>query len=558
MNINPEWIFGFNKDIPCSIHDLSSEKRQAIFYISSQYGVIYDYNRRTQLLLEGHRNNISCCCVSLDKKWIVTADEGDDSIVLVWDALNGIPMKSIYAAHAIGVKSIDISGDSMYLSTIGAQNDIAIWAWTQQSNELIAIERLYNSSESFIRFHPCDNGIFVSWGSESLTFWRRDTSTLLGCTFPLSNIDSSGNVGSITSVSYTKRDHAIACTSEGYAILWSHSHLTKNGSMKPVKVVKLTEHGINVCNITGNYIVVGCRDGSVRFYDDSFRLDAWYEDLNAGAIISIAFCNSSGDMEMDTTKFHCSDFIVSTEYSFVIKLTSAMFNQVLVEDRRGILLLQGFAGRVNKLSCHSTRPLLAISCENGMVQLWNYELMLLLNVRDFSSAVKVFTEKFLSSLTYPSAISFPPTGNFLAVAFSNGLLKIINDETLEDISTFAPTSNAILGIEFSKDAKFMSCYDDNGYVMLFKRLENSYDYIGRVHSHCNALSGLSFGFQDKTELLLSIGSDGKCVEYDLSLSSLECGVLVNSNSKSSTLLDASVFPTALCWHPDVTNGLEDR
>ena len=78
LNIN--WNFGFNKDVINGVHNLSSNDRNAIFYVSSHSGVIYDYEFRRQTILQGHCNIITCCAVSKDKRWIVTADEGEPTL----------------------------------------------------------------------------------------------------------------------------------------------------------------------------------------------------------------------------------------------------------------------------------------------------------------------------------------------------------------------------------------------------------------------------------------------------------------------------------------------
>lgn len=38
---------------------------------------------------QGHRNVITCCAVSADKRWVVTADAGPDSLLAVWDSVSG-------------------------------------------------------------------------------------------------------------------------------------------------------------------------------------------------------------------------------------------------------------------------------------------------------------------------------------------------------------------------------------------------------------------------------------------------------------------------------------
>ena len=113
-----QWAFGFNKDVVSGVHNLSDDTRNAVFYLAAHSGVIYDYANRQQRLLQGHCNPITCCCVSEDKRWIATADSGPDSMVVVWDSLNGTPIKTIFNPHPHGVISMDMSPDAMFLVTL--------------------------------------------------------------------------------------------------------------------------------------------------------------------------------------------------------------------------------------------------------------------------------------------------------------------------------------------------------------------------------------------------------------------------------------------------------
>eukprot|EP00966_Prymnesium_polylepis_P068837 1598876-Prymnesium_polylepis.1 len=56
------WVFGFSRDV--AIQNLCDENRSAIFYVSAHTGVIHDISSRTQKLLQGHCNPISCTCAS--------------------------------------------------------------------------------------------------------------------------------------------------------------------------------------------------------------------------------------------------------------------------------------------------------------------------------------------------------------------------------------------------------------------------------------------------------------------------------------------------------------
>lgn len=46
------WSFGFNKDVVDGVHSLCADGREALFYVAAHTGVIYDYAKRTQELLQ--------------------------------------------------------------------------------------------------------------------------------------------------------------------------------------------------------------------------------------------------------------------------------------------------------------------------------------------------------------------------------------------------------------------------------------------------------------------------------------------------------------------------
>ena len=113
------WVYGFSKDTINGVQSLTQRDRNALFFLSSHSGVIYDFEHRTQIVLQGHCNKITCSALSSDKRWIVTADAGDDSILVVWDSLTGTPVKTIFTPHSKGVLAVDISEDAMYIATLG-------------------------------------------------------------------------------------------------------------------------------------------------------------------------------------------------------------------------------------------------------------------------------------------------------------------------------------------------------------------------------------------------------------------------------------------------------
>ncbi len=62
---------------------------QMVFYVSSHVGVLLDISDNTQMLLQGHAHSIVATAVSGNKRWIVTADIGPNSTLIVWDSYTG-------------------------------------------------------------------------------------------------------------------------------------------------------------------------------------------------------------------------------------------------------------------------------------------------------------------------------------------------------------------------------------------------------------------------------------------------------------------------------------
>ncbi len=75
---------------------------------------------------------------------------------------------------------------------------------------------------------------------------------------------------------------------------------------------------------------------------------------------------------------------VGTTDAFVVGVSSLVFDEVSPEDRRGTLLVQGMAGEVTAAACHPFKTLLALACQNGTMQIWDYEMKLLMNLKEFN------------------------------------------------------------------------------------------------------------------------------------------------------------------------------
>ena len=69
-------------------------------------------------------NQISCACVSGDRQWVVTAEEGSDGIIVIWDTHSAAPVKTFRQLGKHWVVSVDFSTDSNLISILTEG-----WSW---------------------------------------------------------------------------------------------------------------------------------------------------------------------------------------------------------------------------------------------------------------------------------------------------------------------------------------------------------------------------------------------------------------------------------------------
>jgi cilia- and flagella-associated protein 251 len=365
MSLDINWAYGFSKDLKNSAQSLCMKDRNAILLLSSHNAVVYDFEHRKQTLLQGHCHAITCCAVDKSKRWIVTADSGHDNILIVWDLQTFLPVKTYTTPHSYGICALDISNDGMYVASLSSnshssnehtvEQEISIWSWSAEDET--AIQRTSVPHDYYfheIRFNPTDLYKLVTTSDTHVHYWDWSGFALESYKGKVAKTDIGFYSGDFTtSIFLPDSEISLTATSQGYIIVWENKKdinaKTKiNGKdnkfafvKTAVKVVRLLECGVNVMEVTNNqYLVLGCQDGAIRFYDYYLRLEAWFEDLNAGPIISLSFAIQDcpypyGEAGLPGLRFWVPDFIVGTKKGFVVGVESSIFDEVRKENRRG-------------------------------------------------------------------------------------------------------------------------------------------------------------------------------------------------------------------------------
>lgn len=248
-SLNLHWAFGFSKDKLGGVQSLCQRDRNALFFISSHSGVIYDFEQRSQTVLQGHCNIITCCVVDKSKRFIVTADAGADPIIIVWDAISCVPIKTFYNPHSLGIEAIDISDDSFFIATLSScdndqdiQQELAVWAWTGDESEPLLRQQLNSDIYHTVKFNPSNGHELVTTGSKNVAYWSWDDFHLEYYIGVASKVDLGNFTGRFTSTIFLpSTENCISATSDGYVIVWETRSevVSRKPSDVPVTAMKV-------------------------------------------------------------------------------------------------------------------------------------------------------------------------------------------------------------------------------------------------------------------------------------------------------------------------------
>ena len=475
----------------------------------------------------------------------------------------------------------------------GAPQEVAIWDWTNETEDAALMRKNVPSSDvqNTIKFDRSDNAEIVTTGAKVVCFWTWMEDSLDVYQGKVSKADLGNSKGSFSSTIFLPgTGNALTTTKDGSAIFWEcdkgGAKLNDHRKLRTVsKVIRLVESAINFATTTtSGYVVICCKDGAVRFYDFTLRMEAWFEDLMAGPVNSVSFAMQdcpATDVGKPGAKFWVPDFMVGTTDAFIVGVESSCFDEVSPDDRRGTLLMQGLTDYISNVACHPSRSLVAFASYNGSLQIWDYDMKLLMNLREFNSrdasavaksntaAARLEAHNFLRPVT----VAFEPHGEFVAVGFTSGHVKFLDTNTFEDLCSFAPTTDSVFDLKFSASGIYLACYDDSNHVLLFKRTSeispdtlgdeagssaNSiFTYLGRVHGHSGKITGLDFGRRDDCETLVSVGEDRRVVEYDIEASTVIGGVIPMKEEKPPAL-DLTAFPSSMMWAPSSGTEGEEK
>ncbi|XP_068749733.1 cilia- and flagella-associated protein 251-like [Montipora capricornis] len=556
-SLNMCWAFGVNKHVP--VHNLSSGGRKMALFVCAHVGVMFDWEGNKQELLQGHCNVISCTCVSEDRRWIATADRGTESMVIIWDSFTTIPVQTIFEAHPDGCAAIAMSPDAKYIATISFNlpQTVSVWDWTNNGETPMCSATLDGNfgKQTYITFNPEDSSELVSNSESQVVFYSWNENTLEYVAPPLTDKDFNRSVGQYSqSIFQLQSPRALTATSCGNIVVWEHAGGDLPCNRKAFKIVKLQEKALTVLTTADKYIVTGDVAGHVRFLDQQLRLTNWYKHFNAGPINAVSMSYSPKIVDAQTPKdqtyYPASSTLEGIPFvvnDFVISTLTANVAYFCTDGSKLQFILKEHDSDTHALARHPSEPRLCVGGYSGLLQLWDYEKKELLMSR-------VFDQRQLKI----QCLTFNPSGDLLAIGFTNGSVRILDGLTLKEegcgdgLAVFSHCHDCITNIKFSHDSSYLATSDLDRCVTVFKAQKDDLDqpwvYIGKQRAHYKTIQDISFGIALDSNLprLLSLGQDRVLVEYDLVNSSTDDLRLI-----SSERIEQSAVPQCFTWYPPI-------
>ncbi|XP_038645680.1 cilia- and flagella-associated protein 251 [Scyliorhinus canicula] len=552
-SLNLVWSFGINRDTP--VHALHIDNRRLILYASSHTAVMNNFSITRQHLLQGHCSPLSCIAVSGNRRWVATADQSSESLVIVWDTFSGIPVQTLFDCHPEGgVGAMAMTQDAKYLATVGTGTvqRVCIWDWTSEAKGpacSVDLSPVF-SLQTFVLFNPEDNTELLSNSKTEVVFYTWKNNQLEFASPILTDETFNKIVGLYSqSVFHLTPSQVLSATSAGNLVIWDtvrtpqiQFDAAKSYKKKALKLMNVQNDSITVVTVSDRYIVTCDVKGCIKFYDEQLCLLNWYSNFNLGPISSISFSSQPAVKANEKTSYPSESTINAPQLivrNFVVATVDATVAHVTGDGCKLEVLLQEHGAAVHAIACNPARPLICMGSYCGLLKVWDYEKKEPLCSRLFGKG------------NYIQCVTYNKTGTLLGVGLTDGCVHILDALSLNDEfpEPFQYARDAVTQIAFSHDSNYLATIDSKTTLTVFMFKEKSWHYLGRQNAHFKPIQNLMFGiYLDSNQpRLLSLGEDRVLVEYDLAHSSQD-DLKILSNER----IEQSAVPACMAWYPPIS------
>ncbi|XP_077366814.1 mitogen-activated protein kinase-binding protein 1-like isoform X2 [Festucalex cinctus] len=551
---------------------------------------------RQQHLINTSRKTITALAFSQDGKYLVTGESGHLPAVRLWDVSERRQVSELQK-HEYGVSCVAFSPDGKHIVSVGNQHDMMVNVWAWKKDVVIAANKV-SSKVTAVSFSE-DSSYFVTVGTRHVKFWYLDHCKASKASTPVPLLGRSGLLGELRNNFFCD----VACgrgqkSDSTFCVTFSGLLCEFNSNRMLDKWVDLQTSVAQSLTLSSDRLFCSCADGTVRVFsplDLRFvgtlprphplgadvasvtqashllcsRTDARYPDAMAVTYDPVSRWLSCVYADHSVFVWDVTDL------TRVAKIHSALFHAACVWD------LEMFPDIPGEMAAN-VWPGTFLSCSSdSTIRLWHVDERTCVNSRNILSTdlLKIiYTSASTAALqeaenltnadkpadgqpaesrTGVRTICVSPDGKHLASGDRNGMLRVHNLNSMEEILKVEAHDAEILCLEYSKPQTGLHLLATASRDRLIHVLDAASDYglVQTLDEHSSSITAVRFAATDGKVRLISCGAD-KSIYFRTAHTSDRGTEFRRSHHtvRKSTLYDMAVDP--ICKHAAV--GCQDR
>ncbi|XP_005449803.1 mitogen-activated protein kinase-binding protein 1 isoform X2 [Oreochromis niloticus] len=506
---------------------------------------------RQHHIINTSRKTITALSFSPDGKHLVTGESGHLPAVRVWDVAERKQVAELQK-HKYGVSCVAFSPNGKYIVSVGNQHDMMVNVWAWKKDVIVAANKV-SSKVKGVSFSE-NSSYFVTVGNRHVKFWYLDHCKANKASAPVPLLGRSGLLGELRNNFFcdvacgrgSKSDSTFCITSSGLLCEFNSKRMLD-------KWVDLRTGLAQSLCLSEDMIFCGCADGTVR----AFRLADLHfvctlprphplgSDVSSMTEASHLF-NATVDARYPDTvavtydPVSCRLSCVYNDHSLYVwdvrdvqrvgKVHSALFHPACVWD------LEVFPDVPEEVASGlSSGAFLTCSADNT-VRVWrmddwtqthspNILSQDLLNiiyidgnastlldpecVASANSEVKSGDGQTAEIRTGIRTICVSPDGKHLASGDRNGMLRVHDLSSMEEILKVEAHDAEILSLEYSKPETGLKLLATASRDRLIHVLdaEDDYSLVQTLDEHSSSITAVRFAANDNKVRMISCGAD---------------------------------------------------
>lgn len=217
-----------------------------------------------------HDAPVSCLALSHSGRLVASAQEGENSNVYVWDLSTQQVLHSL-EEHDVRVQAVAFSHDDRLLLTLGAEDDGKLIAWDTSNGCIVSSNgRVTSGTASLahggfvrdVKRRDTHRYQFACGGKAGVELWELDPHSGHMQGAPAVAEARSTTARHVTALCYSlDRERVLAATSSGDFLVVAVK------TKRIVAAIAVTKASLDSILALKHGLVVGCGDGTVRFFD---------------------------------------------------------------------------------------------------------------------------------------------------------------------------------------------------------------------------------------------------------------------------------------------------